>query len=339
MFALYPDDLTIVQENWKDMLHASDGEVISCEYRLQRKDGVWEWIQQRMTILARTSEEKPSRVLVTLSIVTERKLVEEKIRQLNAELEQRVEDRTRELREAQEKLVRHEKLVVLGQMSSSVGHELRNPLSVINSAIYYLKMIQPNAADDVKEYLGIIDQEVHTAEKIITDLLDFSRIKSVDREAVSVSELIRRTLERFPVPESVAVTIDVPPDLPQVFVDVHHMTQVLGNLTVNACQAMTSPTAGATIDGQLSLYSTVQNDMINITVKDNGVGISAENMKKIFEPLFTTKTKGIGLGLAVSQKLVTANEGRIEVESEAGKGTSFHVYLPIYQITGDKESK
>ena len=314
------------------MLRASDGEVISCEYRLQRKDGVWEWIQQRMTILARTSEEKPSRILVTLSIVTERKLVEEKIRQLNAELEQRVEDRTRELREAQEKLVRHEKLVVLGQMSSSVGHELRNPLSVINSAIYYLKMIQPNAADDVKEYLGIIDQEVHTAEKIITDLLDFSRIKSVDREAVSVSELIRRTLERFPVPESVAVTIDVPPDLPQVFVDVHHMTQVLGNLTVNACQAMTSSNESTLIVGQLSLYSTVQNDMINITVKDNGVGISAENMKKIFEPLFTTKVKGIGLGLAVSQKLVVANEGRIEVESEAGKGTSFHVYLPIYGV-------
>jgi PAS domain S-box-containing protein len=264
--------------------------------------------------------------------ITERVQAEEKIRQLNAELEQRVEDRTRELREAQEKLVRHEKLVVLGQMSSSVGHELRNPLSVINSAVYYLKMIQPNAADDVKEYLGIIDQEVHTAEKIITDLLDFSRIKSVDREAVSVSELIRRTLERFPVPESVAVTIEVPSDLPQVFVDVHHMTQVLGNLTVNACQAMTSSNERTLIVGQLSLYSTVQNDMINITVKDNGVGISAENMKKIFEPLFTTKTKGIGLGLAVSQKLVAANEGRIEVESEAGKGTSFHVYLPIYGV-------
>ena len=173
---------------------------------------------------------------------------------------------------------------------------------------------------------------MHTAEKIITDLLDFSRIKSVDREAVSVSDLIRRTLERFPVPASVTVTIEVPPDLPQVFVDVHHMTQVLGNLTVNACQAMTSSNESTLIVGQLSLYSTAQNDMINITVKDNGVGISAENMNKIFEPLFTTKTKGIGLGLAVSQKLVAANEGRIEVESEAGKGTSFHVYLPIYGV-------
>jgi signal transduction histidine kinase len=86
--------------------------------------------------------------------------------------------------------------------------------------------------------------------------------------------------------------------------------------------------------GQLSLYSRLQNDMINIEVKDSGVGITPENMKKLFEPLFTTKAKGIGLGLAVSRKLIEANGGRIEVESEAGKGSSFSVFLPI-----DKELK
>jgi signal transduction histidine kinase len=104
--------------------------------------------------------------------------------------------------------------------------------------------------------------------------------------------------------------------------------QVLGNLTVNACQAMTG--GKSQNSRQLSLYSHVQNDMINIIVKDNGEGIPPENMDKIFEPLFTTRAKGIGLGLAVSRKLVAANGGRIEVESEAGKGTSFSVYLPIY---------
>ena len=332
----HPDDLPLVLSELGRLLE-DPSYVPTLQYRFSDKNGNWKWVESTFSnLLADPSVES---IVINFRDITERKQAENEIRQLNAELEQRVEDRTRELSAAQEKLVRHEKLVVLGQMSSSVGHELRNPLSVINSAIYYLKMIQPNAAEDVKEYLGIIDQEVRTAEKIITDLLDFSRTKSVDREAVSVSELIRRTLERFPVPESVAVTIEVPPDLPQVFVDVHHMTQVLGNLTVNACQAMTSSNESTLIVGQLSLYSTVQNDMINITVKDNGAGISAENMNKIFEPLFTTKTKGIGLGLAVSQKLVAANEGRIEVESEAGKGTSFHVYLPIYQITGDKESK
>ena len=83
--------------------------------------------------------------------------------------------------------------------------------------------------------------------------------------------------------------------------------------------------------GDLSLHSGVENDMIRITVTDTGVGIPPENMKKLFEPLFTTKPKGIGLGLAVSQKLIQANGGRIEVQSEAGKGSSFSIYLPIYE--------
>jgi len=259
--------------------------------------------------------------------ITERVMAEEEIRQLNTDLEKRVDERTQELREAQEQLVRHGKLAVLGQMASSIGHELRNPLGVISSAVYYLNLVQPNADDKVKQYLGIIDQEVRTSEKIISDLLGFARIKSVDREAVSVSELIDQTLLRFPVPASVNVQIEIAGDLPRAYVDPRQMIQVLGNLTTNAWQAMTSTETKNS--GQLSLCSNLQNDMINITVKDNGVGITPENMKKIFEPLFTTKAKGIGLGLAVSRKLVEANGGRIEVESEAGRGSSFHVLLPI----------
>ena len=258
--------------------------------------------------------------------ITERKQTEEKIRQLNAMLEQRVEERTRELRDAQEQLVRHEKLSVLGQMASSVGHELRNPLAVMTSALYYLRLVQPNADEKIKQYLGMIEQEVRTSEKIISDLLDFARIKSVDREAVSVSDLICRTLERFPVPDSVQSILDIPADLPQVYVDPRQMTQVLGNLVVNSCQAMAAVRSG----GKLSIIGNIQNDMINIVVKDNGTGISPENMKKIFDPLFTTKVKGIGLGLAVSQKLVDANGGSIQVESEAGAGSAFTVSLPIH---------
>jgi PAS domain S-box-containing protein len=255
-----------------------------------------------------------------LENVTERKRAEEEIKQINATLEQRVEERTQELLDAQEKIVRQEKLAVLGQMAGSVGHELRNPLGVISTAVYFLKMTQPNADEKIREYLTLIEKQVHISDKIVADLLDFTRIKSVDRAPVSVSDLIRQTLERFPAPENIQVELDIPADLPKAYADPQHAIQILGNLTLNACQAMKD-------GGQLVVSSRVQDEMIYIAVKDTGVGISPENMKKIFEPLFTTKPKGIGLGLAVCKKLIEANGGRIEVESEVGIGSTFTIYL------------
>ncbi len=256
--------------------------------------------------------------------ITERKRAEQELKVFSGHLEEMVEERTRELREAQEKLVRQERLATLGQLAGSVGHELRNPLGVISNAIYFLKMIQPDANATILKYLDIIEKETRTSDKIVTDLLDFTRLKSVDREPVQVSDLLRQTLERYPVPATLKVGIELPADLPPVYVDLRQVVQVLGNLVTNACQAMPEV-------GRLSLSASLQGDMMGIAVQDTGVGISPENMGKLFEPLFTTKIKGIGLGLAVSQKLVEANGGRIEVQSELGKGSTFTVYLPVFR--------
>jgi PAS domain S-box-containing protein len=280
--------------------------------------------------------------------IAERKRAEDEIRQLNATLEQRVEERTRELREAQEQLVRSEKLATLGQLAGGVGHELRNPLSVINTSIYYLKLTQPEASEKIKEHHAMIEQEVHNADKIISDLLDFARVISSDRKPVSAAKLVRQTLKRFPVPPSVKVTLKLPLTLPMVFADPRQVEQVLGNLTTNACQAMVNGgklTISARLHKGLSENDApggvtaagdgggsnfvMEKEMVGIAVKDTGTGITPENMKKLFEPLFTTKAKGIGLGLAVSQKLAEANGGRIEVESEVGKGSTFTLYLPV----------
>jgi signal transduction histidine kinase len=255
--------------------------------------------------------------------ISERKQAEEEVRQLNINLEKRVEERTHELREAQEQLVRQEKLAVLGQMAGSVSHELRNPLGVISNAIYFLKMIQPDADEKIKEYLNLIEKNLNLSNKIVTDLLDFTHIKTVDREAASVSELVNQTFDRFPPPESVKVIVNSPADIPRVYVDPYHIVQILGNLTLNAGQSM------AQKGGTLTISSYVQNHTVSISIQDTGAGISPENMERIFEPLFTTKPKGIGLGLAVSKKLIEANGGRVEVQSEMGVGTIFTVYLPM----------
>jgi PAS domain S-box-containing protein len=276
-------------------------------------------------------------VSTQVAIAINRLRAEEEIRSLNTELEQRVVERTRDLRDAQDKIVRQEKLALLGQLAGGVGHELRNPLGIISNAIYYLKYIQPDAEEKVRQYHAMIEQEVRTSEKIINDLLDFARLDSVDREPVEVRELVQRTLTRFTVPESIKTTIRISEDLPKVLVDMSQMEQVLGNLTVNACQAMVSPRgttpldspAGFTRGGELTISASRQKEMIAISVKDTGVGITPENIGKIFEPLFTTKPKGIGLGLAVSRKLAEANGGRIEVKSEPGKGSTFTLFLPV----------
>jgi PAS domain S-box-containing protein len=312
------------------------GSIRSAEFTLKSKTG------QVMTVMASAEiiniNNEPHTLTILLDI-TARKQAEQEILQLNASLEKRVEDRTRELREAQEQLVRKEKLAVLGQLAGGVGHELRNPLSVISTSIYYLKLVQPDAGEKIKQHQSMIEQEVHNADKIISDLLDFGRVISAEKEPVSVPGLVQKVLNRFPAPASVKVSLDLPADLPQVLVDGRQVEQVLGNLVMNACQAMVASTGalpqisatGMPGGGRLTISAQREKEMVAIAVKDTGTGITPENMKKLFEPLFTTKAKGIGLGLAVSRKLAEANGGRIEVQSEVGKGSTFTLYLCVYE--------
>ena len=301
-----------------DQVFLSDNEKEACEVELLNgeKKSIWVYLEAIFN-------KGDGTCLASLSDITERRQAEDEIRQLNASLEKRVEERTRELRDAQEQIVRKEKLSVMGELAGSVGHELRNPLSVINSAAYYLKMIQPAASEETKYNLDIIEQEVLIAEKVINNLLDFGRTIVADSEVVSVSKLISQTLNRVTVPASIKVILDVPDNLAKVSVDPLQATQIFGNLILNACQAMNAP------GGKLTISAALQGSMIEVHINDNGIGISQENMQKIFDPLFTTKVRGVGLGLPLSKKLIEANGGCIKVLSEEGKGTTFTVCLPL----------
>ena len=253
----------------------------------------------------------------------------EDVRVLNRELDQRVEERTQALREAQEQLVRKERLAVLGQLAGSVGHELRNPLGVINNAVYLLKMVHVDADETTREYLDMISSEVRNATEIVSSLLEFVRTRPARRQETSVPDLIAQTLEKQPLPEGVRARTEIAADLPAAYVDPGQIGLVLVKLVRNAYQAV--PDGGRlTITAELSEGASIRNQRseIRIQLSDTGCGISPENMKKLFEPLFTTKARGIGLGLAVSRNLVEANGGSIEVESKEGEGSSFTVILP-----------
>lgn len=247
---------------------------------------------------------------------------EEELKEYSERLEEMVEQRTAALTEAQEQLVRREKLAILGQLAGSMGHELRNPLGVMSNAVYYLKTILSDTDETTEEYLDIISSEVSNADKIVSDLLDFSRTRPAEWEETAVSKLVAQVLEKHPPPENVGVKTEIPLYLPSLFVDPRQIHQVLVNLVTNAYDAMPE-------GGKLVISAKMKEGCLDLSITDTGCGMSEEDMEKSFEPLFTTKARGIGLGLAVSRNLVEANKGSIEVESKEGEGSAFTVTLPI----------
>jgi signal transduction histidine kinase len=226
------------------------------------------------------------------------------------------------LRNTQAELVQRERLATLGQLASSVGHELRNPLGVMTNAVYYLKMIQPDPPPQVAEYLGILRHQIGLAEKIVGDLLDFARLKKPQLQIVEVRRLIAEQIARLGSVSNVTINSECPENLPAVNVDPIHIGQIMLNLLTNAQQAMEST------GGVITVRARASGSAVVIDVADTGPGISDELLEKIFEPLFTTKARGIGLGLAVSQSLASANGGQLTVTSTLGHGATFSLAMP-----------
>jgi signal transduction histidine kinase len=240
-----------------------------------------------------------------------------------------LKQRTRQLLEAQEELLRKEKLAVLGQVAGSVGHELRNPLGVMSNAVYFLQTVLADEDETTKEYLNIIKSEIADSERIVSDLLDSVRTKPPQPGIVGVQELIDQTLRKCSVPSSVTVKPAIPESLAPLRVDAMQIQQVLRNLISNGVEAMPD---GGTLE--IRAVENKQDRTITVSVRDSGGGMAPEVLAKLFQPLFTTKARGIGLGLVVVKNLTEANGGSVKVESEVGKGTLFTVTLPAADDRG-----
>jgi signal transduction histidine kinase len=230
------------------------------------------------------------------------------------------------LRETREELVRKERLAMLGEVAGSVGHELRNPLGVMSNAVYFLQTMLGKADASTKEYLGIIRDEIARSEHIVAVLMDAVRTRPPEPASRGVADLVGQALRKCVVPAGVTVVLDIPDTLPAVRVDEVQMYTVFENLISNAVDAM--PAGG---ELEIRAAEAEGGQVVTIGVRDSGSGIPPENMTRLFEPLFTTKARGIGLGLVVVQNLVQANGGTVKVESEVGKGTRVTVTLPAVQ--------
>jgi signal transduction histidine kinase len=230
-----------------------------------------------------------------------------------------LEEKTRALEAAQEELVRRERLAVLGQLAGSVSHELRNPLGVIQNSVYYLKLVLPEE-ERVRKHLAILDRQVAAATGIISSMLDFARTTLPSRGSADLNALVRDAVERLLVPETIRVEQSLSEGLAPVMVDADHFRLILDNLLSNAVQAMPD-------GGVLRVSTRWAGGRMETSVEDTGRGIAPEHLERIFEPLFTTKSKGIGLGLSLVKRLTEANDGTIRVESTLGGGARFTVEL------------
>lgn len=256
-------------------------------------------------------------------LLHERQQAQRAMQAYSEQLEYLVWARTRELEQAQEELVRKEKLALLGQLAGGVAHELRNPLGLIKGSAYFLDMVLTQQDEEMEKSLQILKTGVEKCESIISTLLGFARSEAAFWKQVDVNQAIGDALSSVGEIDRIEVVSHLDPALPRLLADPNQLGIVFDNIILNACQAMPN-------GGTLTITSSISDqDSIEIHFADTGCGIKKENLPNLFEPLFTTKAKGIGLGLALVKTLVERHGGSIRVESEVGRGTTFHLTFPV----------
>jgi PAS domain S-box-containing protein len=321
-------DFFAPEDRKKAMMHLQktlkDGVVRKVEYTLVKKDGT-RFIGELSAALIRDASRKPKAFIATTRDITERKRAEDEIKEYSEKLEEKVKEKTKELIKSHKKLVIAERLAAIGEVATQVGHDLRNPLTSIKGAAYYLKTDKNITLDkNAKKMLDTIDDSIAYSDKIITDLLDFSQEIKLKPVRKNVKEIVTDALSSIKVPRKVNV-IDSTESEPTIHVDPLLIRRVLHNIFINAFDAMPD-------GGTLKIESKKNGENISIVICDSGIGIPKKVIEKLFVPFFTTKSRGVGLGLAICKRIVEAHGGSISVESKEGKGTCVTIILPKNKI-------
>jgi PAS domain S-box-containing protein len=323
----HPEDLN---ESLIKMKELENGRTSSftLDKRYIRKEGTV--INGKIMISAvRNQNVEPELFVVQLEDITERKKTEErrkvlesKVNQYSKHLKWIVDLRTAQLKDANERLVKNERLAAIGELAGMVGHDLRNPLTGIKNATYFLKKKGATISiDQYEEMLETIDQCIDHSNKIINDLLDYSREMQLELTKYEARNLIENAIGMVQSPERIQIINNIQKET-WIWVNPDKMMRVFINLIKNAIDAIPDK-------GILEIKSKKTRNRVEIAFADTGSGISDETLKKIFTPLFTTKAQGMGFGLAICKRIVEAHGGTITVKTALNKGTTFTISLPI----------
>ena len=283
-------------------------------------------------LIATPIKDKEGRVVAALELavdITEKKQLQNQLAEYSQKLEQLVDKRTKELELTQAKLVKSERLAAIGELAAMIGHDLRNPLTSILGGTYYLKTKQSAQQNEKRiEILGVIEKAIEYSNKIVNDLLEYSRELTLKLTATTPKALLKDALSVVNVPKGIQI-VDATEDNVEVKADTAKIMRAFVNIINNAIDAMPE-------GGTLTITNNQMKDKWQIVFHDTGAGMSKKTLSKLWSPLFTTKAKGMGFGLAISKRTVEAHEGKISVKSQLGKGTTFTITLPICSRTANE---
>ncbi len=263
---------------------------------------------------------------VNIIDITDLKRAEAELVKYRDQLQQLVDAKTQQLKDAQSELIQQEKLTTLGRLTATVSHELRNPLGTVRNAVYSIgDELDDTLPEHLIRLLSLAERNIVRCVNIIEDLLDYTRVKKLVFTETDLRRWIHELINEYDFPEGIIHELDLACG-PSVFVDQERLRQTLVNLLTNASDALLDEKSnGSRVKITTQFF---EKDFV-IHVQDNGIGMSEDILAEVFEPLFSTKGFGIGLGMVVVKNLIEQHHGTIEITSSPGHGTTVSIRLPI----------
>jgi len=238
------------------------------------------------------------------------------------------------LQESQDQLLKKEKFATIGRISGSIAHDIRHPLATIKNSAYFLNMTLKDPNEKTKKHLNLINSQVAHANEIINSLMRMSDDRKPEKSKIIINDFVNEFFSILPLPERIELVTELDNECPDIMVDLSQLKQVFTNLESNAVKSMpengtiTVKTRKVTSLDLESQISTHEGDFVEISFSDTGSGMKKDVLDNVFEPFYTTRNKGIGLGLSIVKDVIVINNGKITAESEEGKGSTFKIIFP-----------
>ena len=259
--------------------------------------------------------------------------VETELREYKDRLEVLVEERTEELHKAQSELVRKERLATLGQLTATVSHELRNPLCAMRPSLHIIQKKSDQDDQRLQQAVELIDRNIERCDNIIDELLDFTRITELNLSSVRLDKWLELEIQEQVIPAGLQVHTDLGLNELELDIDIDRLRRAFINVFINAYESMMDCNKKLieTNNARVTILTRRNNNHANIIVEDSGPGIAEEVLDKIFEPLYSTKGFGVGLGMPTVKQIMEQHGGGIEIISAKGNGARIILWLPIKQ--------